>query len=74
MICVFWIFCYLIEEAWLFVFDAYFTVDGGEDALYLTKGEHTAQERIACIMAMTAFVHDATRFIGEGHTVIHTHR
>ena len=57
----------------MFVFDAELAVDGGEDALYLTEGEHTAQKGIAGIVAMRRLVHDATRLVGEGHTMIHTH-
>ena len=64
----------LIEESGLFVFDAEFAVDGGEDALNLSEGEHTAQEGITGIMAVGRLVEDAARLVGEGHAVIDTHR
>ena len=63
----------LVEEAGLFVFDAEFAIDCGEDALYLSEGEHTAQQGVAGIVAVTAFVEDAPRLIGEGHTVVNAH-
>ena len=63
----------LVEESGLFIFDAEFAVNGGEDALYLTEGEHTAQQGVAGIVAVTAFIHDAARDVGERHAVVHTH-
>ena len=64
----------LVEESGLFVFDAEFTVDGGKDALHLSEGEHASEERIAGIMAVAAFIHDASRLVCEGHAVVDTHR
>ena len=63
----------LIEEAGLFIGDSKFTIDGGEDALYLSEGEHTTQESIACIMTMRRLIHDTTGLVGKGHTMIDTH-
>ena len=57
----------------MFVFEAEFAVDGGEDALYLTEGEHTTQEGVAGVVAVRRLVHDATGNVGEGHAMIHTH-
>ena len=66
--------CALVKESRLFVFDAEFAVDGGEDALHLSEGEHTAQKRVACIMAVARLVEDAARLVGEGHAVVDAHR
>ena len=32
----------LVEEAWLLILNAKLAVDGGEDALHLSEGEHAA--------------------------------
>ncbi len=65
---------FLVEEAGLFVFDAQFAVDGGEDALYLSEGEHTAEEGVASIVTVARLVEDSAGLIGKGHTVVNTHR
>ena len=57
----------------MFVFDSELAVDGGEDTLYLSEGEHTAQKRVTRIVAVRGLVHDATRLVGEGHTVVYAH-
>ena len=44
-------FC-LVEEAGLLVLDAQFAVDGGEDALHLSEGEHASKEGIARVMTV----------------------
>ena len=64
---------FLIKESGLFVFEAELAVDGGEDALYLSEGEHTAQEGLTGIMAVGRLVEDATRLVGKSHTMIDTH-
>ena len=64
----------LIKESGLFVFDAEFAVNGGEDTLHLSEGEHTAEKGVAGIVSVAALVENATRLISEGHTVIYTHR
>lgn len=48
------------------IFDTQFTIDGSEDALYLSHGKGTAQEAIASIVA-TILVAQHT------HTMIDTH-
>ena len=63
----------LVEESGLFVGDSEFAIDGGEDALYLSEGEHTAKESITSVVAMTALIHDTARSVGEGHTMVYTH-
>ena len=42
----------LVEEARLLVLDAELTIDSGHDALYLTEGEHAAEEGIAGVVAV----------------------
>ena len=64
----------LVEEAGLFVGNAQLAVDGGDDALDLAHGEHASEQGVAGIMAVTRLVHDATRLIGKGHTVVDAHR
>jgi hypothetical protein len=57
----------------LFVFNTKLTVYGSQDTLYLTECEHTAEQRVTCIVAMTALIHDAARLVGKGHTVVYAH-
>lgn len=64
----------LFEESWLDVLDAQLTIYGSHDALYLTHSEHTAKERVTRVMAVVGLIEHATRLVGEGHTMIHTHR
>ena len=64
----------LVKESRLLVGNAQLAVDGSKDALHLTEGEHTAQKRVAGIMAVTALIEDAARLVGKRHTVIYTHR
>ena len=47
------IYILLIEETGLFIIDTQLAVYGCQDALHLSEGKHTAQERIASIMTMT---------------------
>ena len=65
---------FLVEESGLFVGEAEFAVDGGKNALHLAEGEHPTEKRVAGIVAVARLVEHATRLVGEGHTVIHTHR
>jgi hypothetical protein len=57
----------------LFVFYSKFTVNGGEDALYLSEGEHTSQQGVAGIVAVARLVEDTARLVGKRHTVVNTH-
>ena len=56
------------------MFYSKFTIDGGEDALYLSEGEHSAQKGVAGIVAVARLIHDTTRLVGEGHTMVYAHR
>ena len=56
----------LIEEAGLLVLDAQLAVYGGDDALHLSKCEHTSEERVACIVAL--------RLVAQHcHSVVNAH-
>ena len=59
--------CESVKEAGLLVLYAQFLVNGGEDALHLSKGKHTAEERVAGIVA-------AVLVAQHRHAVVHTHR
>ena len=59
--------CESVKEAGLLVLYAQFLVNGGEYALHLSQGEHTAEERVAGIVA-------AVLIAQHCHAVVHTHR
>ena len=63
----------LVKETWLLVGNLKFAIDGGKDALHLSHSEHSAEERIAGIVAVVALVHYAARLVGERHAVVYTH-
>ena len=63
----------LIKESGLFVFYSKFTVNGGEDTLYLSECEHAAQQGVAGIVAVARLVEDAARLVGKRHTVVNAH-
>ena len=65
---------YLVEKSGLLVLNAQFAVDSSDDALYLTHGEHTAEQGISGIVSVAGLIHDAARHVGECHTVVDTHR
>jgi hypothetical protein len=65
---------FLIKESGLLVFDAQFAVNGSKNTLYLTKGKHTAKKGVTSIVTVVGLIHHAARNVGEGHTVVHTHR
>ena len=50
----------------MLVFDAELTIDSGKDAFHLSEGEHTAEERVAGIVA-------AVLIAKHRHTMIHAH-
>ena len=59
--------CESVKEARLLVLNAQFLVNGGEDALHLSKGEHTTEERVTGIVAFGLIAQ-------HRHTVVHAHR
>lgn len=63
----------LIKEPRLLVLDAKFLVNCSHNTLNLTHSEHTAEESVARVVTMVALVEDATRLVGECHTVVNTH-
>ncbi len=63
----------LVEESRLLIFNTEFAVNCSQNALHLSEGEHTSQQRIAGIVAMARFIHDAAGLVGEGHTVVNAH-
>ena len=64
----------LVIEPRLLVGDAQFTVNSGEDALHLTQSEHASKKCVAGIVSVARLVHNAALLVGEGHSVINTHR
>ena len=59
--------CESVKEAGLLVLNAQFLVNGGEDALHLSKGEHAAEERVTGVVAFGLIAQ-------HRHAVVHTHR
>ena len=58
--------CESVKEPRLLVLNAQLLVNGGEDALHLSKGEHTAEERVTGVVAFGLIAQ-------HRHAVVHTH-
>ena len=57
----------------MLIFNTEFAVNSSQNALHLSEGEHTSQQRVAGIVAVTRLIHDAAGLVGEGHTVVNAH-
>ena len=62
------------RKTWLMIRDAQLPIDSGEDTLYLSHGKHTTQKRVTRIVSVVTLIEYAARLIGEGHTMVHSHR
>ena len=64
----------LIIESRLLVLYAQLIIHGSDDALNLAHGKHATQEGVTGIVAVVALIEYAAWLIGEGHTMVYSHR